>query len=419
MSPLRGFVLIKAALPNCAQPLNIGLRFSNRLTARARTLQNAFVSETEKEREPIASTPPKRAAAPRAGLNELGLIGVIVLLGGLLAFFGGSTERRVHDPETGKEFRVVRNKFLNVDRLLTLAKNTSFFAIMAIGATIVIVAGGIDLSVGGIYVLAGLAGAALLHGFGPAGHFPRAPDFAVVLITSAACLATGAVCGLINGLGVIGLRLHPFIITLGTMSMFRGIAFVTTKAQSIGQFHAAFVDGFISRRFQPWPGRDEFIYPIPLLILIAVALWGSFYLARTVTGRKLHAIGGNETAARYAGLAVPRLKVVTYVLAGLTAGIAAMINIGYHGSAASGDGAGYELEVIAAAVVGGASLSGGRGTALGAVLGALIIRLIVDGIVILDLDQNYSQIIVGSVIVLAATLDRAQAAWRTPETKQT
>ena len=89
-----------------------------------------------------------------------------------------------------------------------------------------------------------------------------------------------------------------------------------------------------------------------------------------------------------------------------------MINIGYHGSAASGDGAGYELEVIAAAVVGGASLSGGRGTALGAVLGALIIRLIVDGIVILNLDQNYSQIIVGSVIIVAATLDRAQAVWR-------
>jgi ribose transport system permease protein len=213
-------------------------------------------------------------------------------------------------------------------------------------------------------------------------------------------------CGLINGVGVVGLKLHPFIITLGTMSFFRGLAFVATEAQSIGQFHPAFVEGFISYR---WPfGETEFIYPVPLVILILVGLWGSFYLSRTVTGRKLYAIGGNETAARYAGLAVPRLKATTYVLAGLTAGIAAMINIGYHGSAASGDGAGYELEVIAAAVVGGASLSGGRGTALGAVLGALIIRLIVDGIVILELDQNYSQMIVGSVIVIAAWLDRWQ-----------
>ena len=195
------------------------------------------------------------------------------------------------------------------------------------------------------------------------------------------------------------------------MGIFRGIAFVTTKAQSIGSFHPAFVDGFISRKLELASGGN--VYPIPLCILIAVTVWGSLYLSRTVTGRKLHAIGGNETAARYAGLPVAAAQGNDVRLwHGLTAGIAAMINIGYHGSAASGDGAGYELEVIAAAVVGGASLSGGRGTALGAVLGALIIRLIVDGIVILDLDQNYSQIIVGSVIVAAATLDRAQAVWR-------
>lgn len=370
------------------------------------------MNETGQKPESPVPAGSKWGLKSRAGMQELGLIGVILLLGGLLTFFGGPIERRVRDPETGKEYHVVRNKFLNVDRLLTLAKNTSFFAIMAIGATVVIVAGGIDLSVGGIYVLSGLAGAALLHAFGPQGPWPGTPAAVVVFVTLAACLATGAACGLVNGLGVIGLGLHPFIITLGTMSIFRGIAFVTTKAQSIGNFHSAFVDGFISRRFQIAAGRDEFIYPIPLFILIGVAVWGSVYLARTVTGRKLHAIGGNETAARYAGLPVPRLKATTYVLAGLTAGIAAMINIGYHGSAASGDGAGYELEVIAAAVVGGASLAGGRGTALGAVLGALIIRLIVDGIVILDLDQNYSQIIVGSVIVIAATLDRAQAVWR-------
>ncbi len=344
------------------------------------------------------------------GQNELGLIGIIVLLAGLLAALGGTVERRVRDPQTGADYIVSRNKFFNVDRLLTLAKNTSFFAIMAIGATLVIASGGIDLSVGGIYVLSGLAGAAFLHSLGPAGRNADWPGWVIVLLTSGLCIATGLICGLINGLGVITLRLHPFIITLGTMSIFRGVAFVTTKAQSIGEFHPAFVDGFISRRVSL--GANEFIYPIPLLILILVACWGSYFLSGTVTGRKLLAIGGNETAARYAGLAVPNLKILTFALAGLTAGIAAMINIGYHGSAASGDGAGYELEVIAAAVVGGASLSGGRGTALGAVLGALIIRLIVDGIVILDLDQNYSQIIVGTVIVAAATIDRAQAAWR-------
>ncbi|MEX0938905.1 MAG: ABC transporter permease [Pirellulales bacterium] len=345
-----------------------------------------------------------------ASTQQLGLLGVIVLLAALLTFVGGSTQRRVVDQETGKAYLITKNKFLNVDRLLTLAKNTSFFAIMAIGATIVIVAGGIDLSVAGIYALSGLAGAAVLHHFGPAGGETVPAGWLVVVITIAACTATGMLCGLINGAGVVGLGLHPFIITLGTMGIFRGLAFVTTEAQSIGQFHSAFVEGFISRRIPL--GEYEFIYPIPLLLLIGVAIWGSFYLSQTVSGRKLYAIGGNETAARYSGLRVQRLKAATYVLAGLTAGVAAMINIGYHGSAASGDGSGYELEVIAAAVVGGASLSGGRGTALGAVLGALIIRLIVDGIVILELDQNYSQIIVGSVIVLAAALDRWQSAWR-------
>src|SRR6185369_14613633 len=107
---------------------------------------------------------------------------------------------RTRDPETGKEYLVVRNKFLNIDRLLTLAKNASFFAIMAIGATVVIVAGGIDLSVAGIYVLAGLAGAYVLHGFGPAGTWGEPPGWAVVVMTSAVCLAVGAICGAINGL---------------------------------------------------------------------------------------------------------------------------------------------------------------------------------------------------------------------------
>ena len=112
------------------------------------------------------------------------------------------------------------------------------------------------------------------------------------------------------------------------------------------------------------------------MILIAVGVWGSVYLARTVTGRKLHAIGGNETAARYAGLAVPRLKAMTYVLAGLTAGIAAIINIGYHGSAASGDGAGYELEVIAAAVVGGKLYARGEVVTVGSKYGIRVTSLV-------------------------------------------
>jgi ribose transport system permease protein len=340
----------------------------------------------------------------------LGLLAVILLLGSLLTFFAGTTERRIRDPATGKDYLLVENKFLNVDRLVTLAKNTSFIAVMAVGATMVIVAGGIDLSVAGSYVLSGLAGAAVLHALGPAGADSVAPGWLAIAAGVACCLATGVLCGLVNGAGVVTLGLHPFIVTLGTMGIFRGLAFVATKAQSITQLHPAFVDGFISLKLPL--GQGGFIYPVPLVILVVVTACGSIFLSRTIAGRKLYALGGNELAARYSGLAVSRLKLAAYAIAGLAAGIAAMINIGYHGSAASGDGAGYELQVIAAAVVGGASLSGGRGTALGAVLGALVIQMIVDGIVILDLDQNYSQIIVGLAIVAAAAIDRWQAAWR-------
>ncbi|HEY1065383.1 MAG TPA: ABC transporter permease [Pirellulales bacterium] len=345
-----------------------------------------------------------------AGMQELGLVGVILVLGAFLTIFGGSTSRVVTDRATGKQYRETTNKFLNVDRLVTLAKNTSFVAVMAVGATTIIVSGGIDLSVAGIYVLSGLAGAAFLHWTGPSGGYATAPTFLVVPLAVLICLSVGSLCGLVNGLGVVGLGLHPFIITLGAMGMYRGLAFVTTNAQSISNLNRSFVDGFISYKVNL--GDGGFIYPVPLVILLIVAAAGRFLHGRTTTGRKLYAIGGNELAARYSGLDVDRLKVLAFVLGGLGAGVAAMINIGYHGSASSGDGAGYELEVIAAAVVGGASLSGGRGTALGAVLGALIIRLIVDGIVILGLSQNYSQIIVGAVIVAAAALDARLTVWR-------
>ena len=361
------------------------------------------------EPQPAPSASPS-AFLRLAGMQEAGLLGVILVLGLLLTLLGGSVEQRVTDPATGEQYIVVKNKFLNVDRLLKLAKDTSFFAVMAVGATLVIVAGGIDLSVGGIYVLAGLAGAALLRTCGPEGAWSGIDGWPVVALAVPLCLAVGACCGLVNGLGVVGLRLHPFIITLGTMSIFRGLAFVSTGGETIGRFDAAFVDGFIGRRIALGPG--EFIYPVPLCVLLLVAAWGTYYLSTTVAGRKLYALGGNELAARYSGLPVERLKTTAYVLAGLTAGVAAAINIGYHGAASPGDGQGYELDVIAAAVVGGASLSGGRGTALGAVLGALVIRMIDTGIVILELDQQYSRIIVGAVIVAAAALDRWQALWR-------
>jgi ribose/xylose/arabinose/galactoside ABC-type transport system permease subunit len=332
-------------------------------------------------------------------LKETGLLGVVLVLGIILSTVGGSLQ--IRDRQSGEEVSV--NKFFRADNLDKLAKNTSFFAIMAVGATFVIISGGIDLSVGSIYCLAAVCGAMFLHHFGPQGSSTASPYW-VVPAAILLCLGVGLLCGLLNGLGVVLLRVHPFVITMGGMAIFRGIAFVMTKAQSYTHFPPQFTDGLI--RFEV--GHN--LYPVPMFLMLGVAALAAFYLKRTVGGRQIFAVGGNETAARFSGLPVQSIKIRVYAISGLCAGIAAMIMLGYYGSASSDAGKGYELDVIAAAVIGGASLSGGRGTALGALFGALIIQMIANGIIILEIDQNYSQIIIGAVIVLAVVLDRINTA---------
>lgn len=341
----------------------------------------------------------------RQRFKETGLLGVLLLLGLLLTIFGGSLAER--NPDNGNIITV--NKFLRADNLGNLAKNTSFFAIMAVGATGVIITGGIDLSVGSMYCLAAVCGAMFLNYFGPQG--PRAGAFSLWVVPAAIaiCLGTGTLCGLLNGLGVVGLRVHPFVITLGTMAIYRGVAFVMTKAQAFTSFPPQFTDGLIRHQIN-WQGTS--LYPVPLAIMIGVTVIAGWYLRHAVTGRHIFAVGGNEQASLFSGLPVNRVKIKVYAFSGLTAGIAAMIMLGYYGSASSDAGKGYELDVIAAAVVGGASLIGGRGTALGALMGALIIQMINNGIVILNIDQNYSQIIIGAVIILAVLLDRINGALR-------
>jgi len=198
---------------------------------------------------------------------------------------------------------------------------------------------------------------------------------------------------------IVALRVHPFIITLGTMAIFRGIAFVKTNGQSVGGFPPAFRDMI---RYEV--GHRLSVMPLAAMLLVTLAGW--LFLSRMAAGRRVYAIGGNELASRYSGIRVERVKLGVFILSGLTAGIAALLSIGYYGAATSGDGRGYGLNVIAAAVVGGASLSGGRGTALGACLGALVIQIITSGIVILGIDQNYSDIIIGAVVVMAVVFDQ-------------
>ncbi|HYE62050.1 MAG TPA: ABC transporter permease [Phycisphaerales bacterium] len=229
-----------------------------------------------------------------------------------------------------------------------------------------------------------------------------------VVVGVGVCCLVGAICGLINGSLVVGLNVHPFIITLGMMTVVRGIAFVLTDGLSVSGVPEGFTRGFFKAGF--WEQAIGVpVYPVPVVVMIIVALAGAFVLARTVYGRRVYAIGGNETAARYAGIPVGRVKILTFTLMGLLAGLSACVSLGYLGSASSNDGIGYELSVIAAAVIGGASLSGGRGSAVGAVLGAVLIQLINNAMIILDINTNYTNIVMGAAIVAAVVLDQTKA----------
>ncbi|MGE0454577.1 MAG: ABC transporter permease [Vicinamibacteria bacterium] len=320
--------------------------------------------------------------------QQTGLVLVILLLAGTLGVFAGSHL----DPITGAPV----NNFLNRHTLIQTATDASFFAIMAVGATIVIVSGGIDLSVGSIYALAGVTMAMLLRGRAPGGATE-------VLVALAVCLGIGLLCGLLNGGLVVGLGVHPFIITLGSMWVLRGIAFVASKAESI------LVPPALTSVAKAPLGLAASLYPVPLLTMLAVTAAGSLYLTRTVMGRHVFAIGGNVEASRYSGLRVGRIQIGVFALSGLTAGIAAFLGASFYGSASCADATGYELYVIASAVVGGASLTGGKGSAVNAMLGALLIVLIRQSIRTLRFDQNYEWIIIGAAIILAVVLDQASA----------
>ena len=310
--------------------------------------------------------------------QQSGLILVILLLGFVLTMFAG-------------------NSFLNSNTIMQTITSACFFAIMAVGITMVIITGGIDLSVGATYALSGVAMAMVLRSAGSLGPIPTV-GLALVL-----CLGIGLLCGLLNGIMIVGLRVHPFIITLGTMWIFRGIAFVTSKAESI------LVPDSLTAVAKNSLGLNTSLYPVPMLVMLAITIIGEVYLLKTVMGRNVYAVGGNEEAARYCGLRINRTLASVYVISGLTASIAAFVGSSFYGAASCADGNGYELYVIASAVVGGASLNGGKGSAVSAMLGAVLIALIQQSIRTLHLDQNYEWIIIGCAIIIAVVLDRVNA----------
>ncbi len=341
--------------------------------------------------------------APESGL----LLVVVVMMVGLTL---AAPVREVMNPATGVVQPV--NIFLNANNLVGILTNTSFIAILALGTMGVIIAGGIDLSIGSVYALAGVVGAIALRHLQAAAHgLPAsgaaipleggAPTLLALVVLLLASCGTGAVCGFVNGVGAVGLRVHPFIITLGGMAAYRGLAFVITAGQTESTVPQSIIGGFFRAKVM---GVDV----VPALIMCVVAAVAAFVLAMTVFGRRVYAIGGNETAARYAGVPVASVKIRLFVLGGMAAGLSAAMAVGFYGSAQSAAGTAYELKAIAAAVVGGVSLTGGRGTAIGVLLGALVIQLIESGIIILGIDSNYTNVIIGLAIVAAVVVDQVK-----------
>jgi len=279
-------------------------------------------------------------------------------------------------------------RFLSAGNLASVARQTAVITIIAMGMTMVMVSGGIDLSVGSILALSGVVGAfAMVSG-------------APVVVGVAAAIATGAACGLLNGMAVAMLRIAPFIVTLGAMGIYRGIALLVTDGKAVVGVPSGF--GYLAE------GNLLGVVPIPLLIVLLVALATHLLLVNTQPGRYCYAIGSNIEAARYAGIRVSRYQVLFYAVQGALAGLAGSIESARLVTGQPTAGEGYELRVIAAVVIGGGSLAGGQGTVIGTIIGALIMGVLANGANLLGISSFAQQVVIGAVIVLAVTFDEFQ-----------
>ncbi len=274
--------------------------------------------------------------------------------------------------------------FLTVSNLLNIAQQTSINAIVAAGMTFVILSGGIDLSVGSIVAVAGVVLGTLLQ------------DGQPLPIAIAASLAAGVACGVANGALISWGRLPPFIVTLGMMSIVRGLALVFTEARPVSGFDAGF------RALAT--GSIGFI-PAPVVVMILVYLVAHLVLTRTTFGRYVYAIGGNEEATRLSGVAVRAHKTAIYGVSGLMSAVAAIVLTARLNSAQPIAGMMYELDAIAATVIGGTSLMGGEGSLGGTLVGALIMGVLRNGLNLLGVSSFLQQIVIGAVIVGAVLVD--------------
>jgi len=284
--------------------------------------------------------------------------------------------------------------FLTIDNFLNVLRRSSVYGIIAIGMTSIIISAGIDLSVGSMIALCGMVGAAVMAGLG--GTDPQGMS---LIIGSIVGIGMGTVCGFLNGLLITRLSLQPFIVTLGTMSFFRGISLVMRDGQPINVPSYKYL------------GEGTVLsIPISIIIFAVIIAIAIFILRYTRLGRYTYAIGSSRQAAFHAGVNVNRNLIYIYTFTGFLVGIAAMIATSRTGSAQPTAGLGAELDIIAAVVIGGASLAGGQGTITGTIIGTLLISFLRNGCTLLGISTNAQLVVIGMIIVLAVAVDRVARA---------
>jgi ribose transport system permease protein len=308
--------------------------------------------------------------------------------------------------------------FLTAGNMQNVAKNFSFIAIATLGVTFVIITCGIDLSVGSMMCLSamitsmvmtdistpGMPGASLFVYLAADGKtvIANVPGL-ILLISVLAGLGVALIVGLINGFCIAVLGLSPFVTTLGMLSIVRGLGYVVSNGRG------SFPGGPDADYFYALTSGNVFGMPAPFIYLVVLAVAMAVVLHHTSFGRHVFALGGNEKATALTGIAVTRLKIEVYVICALAAGLQGIIISGWLGSAPANMATSYELNVIAAAVIGGANLVGGAGGPLGAIVGCVLLEVIRNGLVLAQVNSYWQQTLVGVIIILAVLVDRVRS----------
>ena len=306
-------------------------------------------------------------------------------------------------------FSLLSPHYFSLANFLIMASHVAIYGILAIGMLLVILNGGIDLSVGSTLGLAGCVAGFLMQGvqIDSFGVILYPPVWAVALLTC----ALGAFVGLVNGVLIAWFKVPAFVASLGVLYVARGVALLMTNGltfNNLGGKPELGNQGFNWLGFNRLGFSREWSVPIGVVVLATLAILAGLMLSRTAFGRWLYASGGNERAAELSGVPVKRVQITVYVLSGICAAIAGLVLSSQLTSAGPTAGTTYELTAIAAVVIGGAALTGGRGTIRGTMLGAFVIGFLSDGLVIIGVSSYWQTVFTGAVIVLAVLLNSIQ-----------